>query len=165
MPIQLQIHVPTWRIVHDRKATAKVMRAAASEVAGVARRMIRAGSRQHPSEPGQPPASKTGQLASAIRVRVKTTPGAIVARVIDSAIDKAGRPYGKFLETGRAGRSAGVKRRHRRMTVAERQATSGQSGYMAPRPYLTLALEQRETSITRRINDAIMNDMKFQRIK
>jgi hypothetical protein len=66
----LKITVPPgWTIVAGKHKLRKVMAAAGNEVVAKARAMIRAGSRKHPSQPGEPPRSVSGKLARSIRAR------------------------------------------------------------------------------------------------
>jgi len=67
----LQITVPPgWTVIAGKNQVRAVLGAAGNEVAARARAMVRAGSRKHPSLPGEPPRSVSGKLARSIRARV-----------------------------------------------------------------------------------------------
>lgn len=144
----------------DKKVLKKTMRQAGQEVAAVAKRLIRSSTGQ----PGGPPKSVTGQLIRSIKVRPSRS--GLSVRVLDDATDPKGRPYAVFLEAGTQQRTkpAGrVKRVHRKRTGP----LTPKPGFttVMPRPFLSLALDQRSQSLAKRIGDAVQAGVAFKRIK
>jgi hypothetical protein len=166
--MRLVINVPSGFVLsYGKKNLRTVMRRAGAEVAAAARALLRAsngGGRYYAvrhngglelhqaSAPGQPPASMTGQLASSIRVKVNRTG--------DGVSVKEGQFYGKFLETG--ARGGGPARRNRRVRQAG-LTTIFPVGtrILAPRPYLSAALEQKEAGIAADIQASVLQDIEF----
>lgn len=173
--IKMDIVVPSVYISVDKKKTKAVLRAVGNEVARRARALIRSsgGGRKYGSHvasaPGAAPAKLSGKLASSIRVQTKDGKfNSIYVRIVDTALDPKGRPYSKFLETGAVGggRAKNASRRvHRRRSFEERKAGARPGArVMAPRPYLTTALEQVEQSdIKGRVMTALMSGLKLER--
>ena len=164
---RLTITVPSYAFTVDKALLRKTLRSAGAEVGAVARALIRrsqgtgatyskpGGGRYQASSPGQPPASRTGALASNISVRPSKTGESV--RVRDAQF------YALFLETGaKGGRGSGkfgVKgKRNKRGALSSARV-------LEPRPFLSVALAQREDSIADRVRAAVMDGVKFQRIK
>lgn len=156
----------------DKRELHAVLRQAGAEVAGLARNMIRkgaAGGRQYAtrragaivgyqaSVPGQPPASRTGALASSISVR--STRGG------DGVAIRASEPYAKPLEAGAHGGGPGRgntrQRRGGQWTVT---AVAGQR-QLEPRPFLSAALDSKRSSIEARLRSTIIGGLAWQKIK
>ena len=157
--INLKIKVPSVAVTYDKKHTKQVMRAAATEVANVARRLIRTGQASGrtygshtASAPGAPPASQTGKLAASIRTNVKEQRNTIVARITDVEF------YAKFLETGATGGGGRKGNRNKRGKPSTQRV-------LAARPFLSAALDSRRASIADRIKDAIDKDVAFVKVK
>jgi hypothetical protein len=172
--IRLNVTVQGGRLELDKKLLRQTMRAAGTEVAAVARGLIRGSAgggrlyRGHrASAPGQPPASQSGQLASSIRVKVYKSGEGVTIRDTAQSRGGSGAPYALFLEAGAYG---GRHRRpdHRKQTAAMRKARAiarGETRMMEPRPFLSTALDMREASIAQRVAASINQGMKFVRQK
>lgn len=121
------------------------LKLAAQDVLTEARRLLagasrrgrpRAGQRHVVSLAGQPPARWTGRLAGSLRARQGRRDG--LSQVVD-----ARAPHAHLLELG-----------HR--MVINRGARAGQAvGAVAPRPFLTRALQNRADHINRRLAAAL----------
>lgn len=167
--IGLQIEIPQkYRLAFDKKLTRKTLRAAASEIAAVARRKVRRavgtgrvyygkGGRHVASAPGEPPVSWSGDLANSIKVRpLKTGDGMLI---------KDTEFYSLFLEVGaRGGVSSGIKGVKGRRNPRKKGASPVGSRVLEPRPFLSAALEERQASIGSRVKAAILQDVQFRRI-
>jgi hypothetical protein len=108
---------------------AEVLREEAREVARDARARLRGAGRGTPSQPGEAPARQTGALARSIRFRAARRDRLAYA-VSASADSGGGAFYGRFLETGT-------------------------SRGLAPRPFLSPALDARRPVTLRRLEAAI----------
>lgn len=176
--IRLKVTVGAGCIDLDKRATRATMRAAGNEVAAVTRALIRrsvgggktyrgpGGSakayrggykagRYTASAPGQPPTSVTGTLAGSIVVRPFKSGEGVAVR--ETAF------YALFLSAGARG-GVGSGRGGVRGKRNKRGGVAG-SRVLAPRPSLTLALEQREASIASRVRTSIADGLKFKRIR
>ena len=92
----LQITVPPgWTVVAGKQQVRAVMLAAGGEVAARARAMIRSGSRQGPSKPGEPPHGVSGKLARSIKARAWKDGEGVTVR--------ASEFYALFLSLGASG--------------------------------------------------------------
>jgi hypothetical protein len=166
--IGIEIDIPQrYRMAFDRRNVQAVLRSAGAEIAAVARRKVRQsvgsgrlyyGARKgshRASLPGQPPTSWTGELANSIKVRPLKSGDGVLIR--DAAF------YALFLEAGARGGTGGAKRgvRGRRNAVQRRK---GGNRVLAPRPFLSAAAAERSASIGPRVQEAIMKDVKFQRV-
>ena len=162
--IKLQVQTSAGAfLVYDKKRLKKLMRQAGQEVAAVARALIRrskgsgrayrhAGAPHQASGPGQPPAMVTGALLRGIKVRPFKSGDGVAVR--DSQF------YALILQTGaRGGGSKGGK------GVRNRRGQAGTARVMAPRPFLTVALDQRAASLQARIRDAVLHDIAFKKQK
>lgn len=167
MPSNLKITVPSYAFVVDKMLLRKALRSAGAEVAAVFRAMIRrsqgsgalyskpGGGTYRASSPGEAPVSRTGALANSIKVSPTRNRDGIIIR--DTAF------YSLFLAAGAKGGSgsgkAGVKgKRNKRGAVSS-------SRVLLPRLSLDDALQQRETSIAERVQAAVVDGIKFTRIK
>jgi hypothetical protein len=170
----LKIVVPAYTLSYDRAALRKVLRSAGAEVAALARSMVRkasgggrtyskpGGGRYSASVAGSPPVSRTGAVASSIRVQTRLK--GLSVRILDTAF------YSRFLETGAQGgggakgsrnvrkRQGGRRGKYVLMQVIGRRQ-------MAPRPFLTVAMEQKGDSISVRVRDAVIQGIAFKRQK
>lgn len=172
---RLQVDVPQqYRLSFDKKRVRQVLSRAGAEIAAVARNKIRrsagggrfyrgpGGVKHQASLPAQPPTSFSGALANSIRSKTNRNGDGVTIR--DLAF------YALFLETGaKGGGGSGVKgKRGQRNKVVRGRGltviTPVGGRVMAPRPFLSLALEERETSIAERIKSAIIEDVQFKRI-
>lgn len=164
---KIEITVPSYAFTYDKALLRRTLRAAGVEIASTARAMIRRnqgsgaiyslgnGGKYRASAPGQAPVSRTGALANSIKVKPSKSGEAVTIR--DTMF------YALFLETGAQGGSGsgrkGVKgKRNKRGGVSSVRV-------LAPRPFLSLAAEQRETSIADRVRTAVTGGIKFQRQK
>ena len=174
--LSLKIAVPPYAFTIDKKLLRATLRRAGAEVAAVARRKIttavgggviyrgpggsaakyRGGytpGKYQASAPGQPPVSVTGSLAKSIKVRPFKSGEGVAIR--DTQF------YALFLEKGAKGggrKSVGGTRVRGKSGIAAARV-------LAPRPFLQTALAERETSIAQRVKEAILQGVKFQRLK
>ncbi|HVB67974.1 MAG TPA: hypothetical protein VNE67_08985 [Acetobacteraceae bacterium] len=179
--ITLKIDVPAYELVYEKAHLRRVLRSAGAEVAAVAKQMIlrSAGSgrqyrgsgggksyrgyRKGPyiaSAPGQAPVSVTGTLARSLVVRPFRSGEGVAIRDLMF--------YATILEGGFAagGRSAGKSSSMRKARAAgSRQRRLSATRSMQPRPFLTAALAAREKSIGERVKAAVLEGIKFQRLK
>ena len=180
MPVSLKITVKSQALVFDKTQVRRALRAAGNEVAAAARSTVRrsvgsgkfyyaSGSsgghgRYQASAAGQAPVSVSGQLARSITVGVKND------RAGDPRVSiKDSAPYAKALEVGAKGggflKGGGYGKRPRQAhSKANRGMTPGNRN-MAPRPYISAAMDQRRSSIEARLVAAINSGLKFKRIK
>ncbi len=173
--IGLEIDIPQrYRMAFDKKAVQAVLRAAGAEIASVARRKIRQAvgggrvyygkgrGRHQASLPGQPPANWKGELANSIKTRLlKSGDGVLIS---DAAF------YALFLEAGAKGgggasRKGRLGNRNRRLLGgANSPVPRGGNRVLASRPFLSAAAAERSPSIGPRVQEAIMQGIKFQRV-
>lgn len=157
---KIEIVVPSYAFTYDKAALRKTMRAAGAEVASVARALIR---RATQSVPGGPPMNRKGALAASLKVRPTRDGEGVTVR--DTAF------YALFLEAGAHGGGgstvaanmlpAGPKRGKARMKAS----AVNKARVLLPHPFLSTAIEMRETSIADRVRAAVLDGVKFQRIK
>ncbi len=166
---RLEVDIPKgWTLVYGKAPMRALLRKAGQEVAARARALIRAkgpGGRQRVSTPGQPPVSRTGELARSIKVSLSRSGEAVMIRDIVY--------YALFLEAGARGGGgasrikanilpAGQRRGRNRM---KRSAVS-KTRVLQPRPFLSRALtEVAEASLGDRIVDAVVSGVAFKRAK
>ncbi len=175
----MKVAVQAGHLEVDKRHVRRVIRAAGAEVKAVARKLVsqqgsgrlyrgpggsaakyRGGYKKgsyRASAPGQPPARVTGTLARDFVVRVFRSGEGVAIR--DTAF------YALFLEAGAQGGG-----RHFRSGNGKRHYRRGGSGIgkmrvLAPRPFLTRALEQRGPTIGPRIQQALAEGVKFVRVK
>ena len=174
----LKITVPTYALVYEKKLLKKTLQSAGAEVAAVARALIRrsqGGGRKYgkhtASAPGQPPASLSGELAASIKVRPWRSGEGVTIR--DTQF------YALFLEAGARGGGGNTRDKANILLAGEKnwrgkvlrtknrmkKSAISQTRVLAPRPFLTAALEQRQQSISDRVRAAIIDDVKFKRLK
>ena len=142
--------------VYDKTQLKKVMRQAGQEVAAVAKAMIRSST----GGPGQPPMNRTGDLIRSIKARaIRSGEGVVVTA---GAQSPQGFPYAVALEGGSEGGGPGNKR-----TGAHHvgQYQKHGSRVVAPRPFLSVALERRQDSLATRIKAAVVDGVAFKRVK
>ena len=163
----LSITIPGVTLVATRGAARKVLRAAGGEIAARARSLIRSGSKgrnRRVSTPGQPPVSRTGLLASSIKVRASR--GGMSVSVIDTAAYRAAY-YALFLEKGAKGGGGSVRGNTHLTKSGKRRmnkAAVGRSRVLARHPFLSRALaEVAGAGLGDRIATAIVEGIKFQR--
>lgn len=175
--VRLKVQVEgNYVLTYDKKRLKAIMRRAGAEVAALARSLIRrsegggktyrgpGGSaakyrggykpgRYTASQPGQAPTSVTGSLLGAIKARPFKSGEGVAIR--DNMF------YALFLEKGAKGGSrkkSGGKR-------VRGEAGTSTPRVLAPRPFLTVALEKREQSIAQRIKASIIDDIEFRRVR
>ena len=175
--IRLSVTVSGGRLELDKKVLRQTMRAAGTEVAAVARQLIRRGGTTGPrggkraSSPSQPPANHSGLLASSFRVTVyKSGEGvsvrdtAFYARFLETGAHGGGgntKDKANILRAGQLGRSGRVLRGQNRM----KSGAVNKTRVLMPRPFLTIALAMREASIAQRVGMSINQGVKFVRMK
>jgi hypothetical protein len=174
--VSLSIHVPQYVIVFEKKRLKAVLRRAGAEVASIARSKIKnaagggvmyrgpGGSAAkyrggyipgayQASSPNQAPVSVTGTLARSIKVRPFQSGEGVAIR--------DGMFYALFLEKG----AKGGGRKSRGGVRVRGKGGIGTVRVLQPRPFLTTALESRQNSIASRIQEAVLQDIKFRRLK
>src|SRR5690348_15437068 len=96
---RLEVDIPKgWTLVYGKGPMRALLRKAGQEVAARARSLIRAkgpGGNERVSTPGQPPVSRTGELARSIKVSLSRSGDAVMIRDIVY--------YALFLEAGAHG--------------------------------------------------------------
>lgn len=174
--IRLKITVGAGRLELNKKPMRAALRAAGNEVAAATRSMIggaaaggrtyrgsggsikyRGGTSKGPyqaSAAGSPPVSVTGNLARNIVVRMFRSGEGVAIRETPF--------YALFLARGASGGIPGKKNVRSRRSGLIRAVGSR---VLAPRPSLTLALEQRESSLIPRLQQAITEGLKFVRMR
>ena len=170
MAANIKITVPSYAFTVDKKLLRKTLRAAGSEVAAVARALILrsqgggasyskpGGGRYHASAPGQPPVSRTGVLAASLSVKPSRSGDRVTVR--DSAY------YALILEAGaKGGAGSGKKGVKGRRNKQGKSARPTSARVLEPRPFLSVAALQRQDSIAERVRAAMVDGIKFQRIK
>lgn len=176
--IRLSVTVEAGRIDLDKRLLRQTLRAAGAEVVGVARTLVRKSQGsgrlyrgKRSSAPGQPPISRSGDLARSFKVSVFKSGEGVAIR--DAAF------YARFLETGaRGGGGASrtrtnillagqVGRRGRILRLKNRmkRGAVNKTRVLMPRPFLTTALQMREASIAQRVAVSINTGIKFVRQK
>lgn len=152
----LEIVIEPHAFYQDKKMFRLSLRQAGQKVAATARQLVRSGSRsglkygpRAASAPGEPPASRTGQLARSIKVKVGRSGESVSVR--DTAF------YALFLEGGaKGGGKEGT--RNKKGRAATRRV-------LEPRPFLSTALRQDEADISVRLYDALANGISFRPAK
>ena len=159
MASKIQVTVPSYAFTIDKKNLRRTLSAAGNEVAAAARALIRrsqgsgqlyskpGGGTYQASAPGQSPVSRTGVLAASIKIKPSRSGEAVTVR--DTAF------YALMLEAGAKGGQgsgkAGVKgKRNKRGNVSSPRI-------LEPRPFLSVAAAQRETSIADRVRAAVVD--------
>jgi hypothetical protein len=160
---------PEMQLSVGRKKLGQVLRAAGAEVAARARALIRArrigGKKKHVSTPGMPPVSRTGVLASSIKVRLARNSRTV--SIIDAAAAKNAGFYALFLEKGARGGGGNVKgNTHVTKSGTRRMNKSAvnKTRVLLPHPFLSRALEEVSAAgLNQRIGAALIADIKFSR--
>lgn len=175
--MRLSVTVNAGRLEFDKRLVRRTLVAAGREVMRAARALIansapagrlyrgpggsaaryRGGYRKgsyRASAPGQPPARVTGTLARGLVVRPFHSGEGVAIR--DRAF------YSTFLEGGASGGGRIKKRGGRRVRG---RSGVGKSRELAPRPFLSVALANREASIAGRIAESVNRGIKFQPVK
>jgi len=180
---RLKITVPSVALTFEKKLLRGTMRVAGTEVAAVARTLIRgkAGAgrgyygpggsaaayrggyvkgRYQASAAGASPVSVTGTLARSIKVKPFKSGEGVAVR--DNAF------YALFLEAGARGGigsgKKGVKGIHNRRVKRGKSIARG-SRVLEKRPFLTRALEMKEGALGPRVRDAATQGIKLVRVK
>ncbi|MGH6990687.1 MAG: hypothetical protein ACREE3_12390 [Stellaceae bacterium] len=176
MPVRLSVSVQAGRLEFDKRLVGRSLVAAGREIASVAKRMIANSERggrlyrgpggsaaryrggyvrgaHRASVPGQAPARVTGTLGRDLVVRPFRSGEGVAIR--DTAF------YSLFLESG----AHGGGRIKRAGQMVRGKSGIGQTRELKPRPFLSAALEQRETSIAARIAESVNSGLKFVRVK
>lgn len=173
-PLRIKIEFSgTPILAFEKKRLKALMRSAGTEIAALARALIRrsarggrvyrgsGGNKYRPyrpgrysaSAPGEAPANVTGTLARSIKVRPFKSGEGVAIR--DTMF------YALFLERGARGggrkRSAGQRVRGKSGTATDR--------VLLPRPFLSTALERRQSSIGERLKAAVLDGIEFRRMK
>jgi hypothetical protein len=140
-------------LTFDKRVLRKTMRQVGSEVAAVARRLIRSSS----GGPGQPPVNRTGNLIRGIKVSAFRNGQGV--KISDAAQSANGFPYATALEAGHViGRRTGAHHKSKYQYAVN-------SGLAEPHPFLSVAFDQRRDSIATRVRDSVINGVAFKRIK
>lgn len=178
--VRLEIEMKAGALEFDKRALKKSLRAAGREIAAVAKALIlrsqgtgrtyyrKGGGKYRASAPGQAPVSRTGKLASDFVVRPFRDGEGVAIR--NTAF------YSLFLEKGAHGGGGDTrpsnltrssKQRFTRIGRMRRMKKSAISGIreLKPRPDLMAALEQRADSIRDRLRAAVLDGVKFQRVR
>lgn len=154
----LQIRVESATLLYDKKHLRQTLRTAGSEVAAAARKLIRSSPAvgavyrgkyrgRQASAPGSAPRSLSGLLARSVKLKAIAKGDGISIRDVAW--------YALALEVGAARYPAGFKRIHRTRTAAPHGMR------MQPRPYLSVALDQRAPTLLPRIQQALRDDIKL----
>lgn len=169
--ISLKLEVPAAELVYDKSELRKILRAVGNELAAVTRALIRGaagsgrtytrgGRKYQASAPGQPPVSVTGALAASIGVTMSRSGESVTigeriyyATPLQVGFTGGGRSGGKLSSVTKA------------LASGRAQQRLSASRTVAPRPSLTLALDQRAGSIQARVEAAVQSGMRFQKLK
>lgn len=164
MASKLQIVVPTYAFFSDKAALRKTLRSAGAEVAAVARSLIR---KSQQSTPGMPPVNRTGNLASHLVVKVARSGTSVSIADTARSATGSGAPYALFLEDGAKGGGGKKGSRNVRKRINGKSVLVSVSGSRValPHPFLSTALDQRESSVAQRVQEAVVSGIKFVRIK
>jgi hypothetical protein len=185
--IRLRVHMPSYEFSYDKKQIGKVMRAAGNEVAQITRKLLsntagtgrlyystggsaaeyRGGyrkTRHFASAAGTAPVRVTGSLARSIRVTLfKSGEGVAIRDAIFYALFLQAGAKGGAPKGGRSGK--GLRNVYEKRGGVNRLAEVKGIRILAPRPFLSIALESREASISARIQASLKDDIAFVRIK
>jgi len=151
--VNIILKVPKYALEPEfKKALRTVMRQAGQEIAKDARALIRAGNKKNVSAAGQPPISKTGKLASSIKLSSKNNGLKVV--ISDTA------PYALFLEAGAKGGGNRIKKAGR-----NKRTQMGTQRVLEPRPFLSVAAESNRGSLERRIAEALRQGVDLKKVR
>lgn len=161
---KIDVLVPQLR--YEKKRLRATIRAAGNEIAGVTRRLIRAGGKSgrvyskpgggtyRASAPGQAPANRTGALSGNVKVFVGRGGAEVTVREMVG--------YAWILEHGR---NSPLRKQFRRRVKGGPLLPVPTALPLLPRPSITRALAERAASIKVRIEQSVALDMKFVRMK
>jgi len=160
--MRLKITVPHVRLHYaDRTEMKAVMRRAGGEVAAAAKALIRFGGKGRVSKPGEPPASKTGELVRSIKAKPWKSGWGV--RIVASAF------YSGWLERGAQGGGNPGKNAmviNPKTSKPKRARGVFKTRVLAPRPFMSVALERvNDRDIGARIASAVASGIKFERTK
>jgi hypothetical protein len=161
----LTLSAPRWAVEFDSTITRNVLKQAGQEIAALARSKIRSAvgggkvyrkGAKPSSAPEQVPVSQTGELAAKIGTRM------VPRRLAVTVTDKAG--FAVMLEGGaygggqQAGMPRGIGAKNKRSMLAGKNTNTKVSGgrILAPRPFLSTALDDLADSITQRVGKALI---------
>jgi hypothetical protein len=172
------IQVPRYQFVLDKKFVQSVMKEAGKEVAAEASSLIRAsqGSGRtykgvKASEPGEIPVNRSGRLAGSLRIRTFGGRGMGGVKITDT------RGYARSLEAGAKGgggnttegnlRMVGskAKGRYGKVLLHARQIVKSTIRRMLPRPFLSVALENKAAGLNVRVGQAISRGISLKEIR
>ncbi len=143
-------------LVYSKRELKRAMRRAGADVANTAKRLIRTsarGGRQYgkrfASQPGNPPANQTGELLRSIKVRLFKSGEGVAIR--------SNLLLARILESG--SRGGGPNRKNLRRVHKKGESFGLGTRFMAPRPFLTPALEANEPRIAARIKASLDRDV------
>ncbi|BCZ75976.1 hypothetical protein [Novacetimonas maltaceti] len=186
--IRMNVSLSADALVFDKKALARVFRQAGNEVAATARTLLRQSSgggrlyygpggsagpyrggyragKYRASAPGQIPAKITGTLARSIRVRPFRSGEGVAIR--DTAFYalflEAGAHGGGRSSSGGAGGRATKGTQINGRTYRRGNQAVGKSRVLTARPFLEIALTQREASLGPRIRRAVQQGIKMEK--
>lgn len=175
--IRLAIRVPSVSFTVEKRQMRATLRRAGAEVAALAKSKIKGAARSgrvyygpggsaapyrggyvpgryQASAPGGAPASITSTLGRSIKVRPFKSGDGVAIR--DTAF------YALFLEGGAKGGGGGRARTKKNRVKA---SANSKTRILAPRPFLTAALGERQDSIGERVKSALIDGITFKRIK
>jgi hypothetical protein len=150
---QLVITVPSYALTFDKKLLRRILGQAGREIVNTARALIgrdasgRMYGSHQASGAGGPPATLSGTLARSLSYKAKG----------DRLTIKDGVFYAKFLEVGAQGGGGGknsksIGRSHKRGGAKGKPQTKR---ILAPRPFLSVAIENDFPSLQKRIGAAL----------
>ncbi len=157
--VGIEITVPSYSLVYDRKRVRTTLRQVGAEIAKIDRVLLKksVGSgrkygKHTASAPGQAPASLSGALAKSVTSRV--------SRDGTSVSIKEGMFYAKFLE---AGASGGGRQRSGGGSARTKGGRVNTKRILQPRPSLALAFAQVQPTLKSRIIAALDGSIEFVR--
>lgn len=173
--MRIEVVIPSYALVYEKKKLRKVLLNAGQEIAAVTRKLIRMASKgkKGASKPGQPPHSQSGLLLKSIKAKTWRKQGADGVSIRDMAY------YALFLQVGAKGGGgdthnkanilkAGETNWRGRVLRGQNRMKAGavnKARILLPRPFLSVALDQRKVSIQERIQEAVLGDMQFRKLK
>jgi HK97 gp10 family phage protein len=179
--MKLTISIPDGvALVAGKKQLTAVMRAVGNEVAQTARASIRAGGAtkkrkaKRQSTAGQPPVSRTGQLAKSIKVRTSFNGSRVTITDVASNKDAF---YALFLEYGAKGGGGNSRNRANILLAGERNsrgrvlrgqnrmiaAAVNKARVLAPHPFLQPALDRvAKNGLADRVRQAVLDGVRLE---
>ena len=147
MAFRFDIKVPTAVLFMDKSRLKATIRSAGSEIASIARSLIRSSTKTNKgakTPEGAPPQSRSGDLLRGIKTKVYRNGERVVIKDIAY--------YARFLETGAVGGGpSGRNKDGKPSSVRE----------MKPHPFLTTAFDQVEPTLSERITKSVDEGIKF----